>query len=64
MQWKNLRRIITPEDSKAAITDQSAKVILASSGMLCAGRSVKWVQDILPKKMIVFCLSDSLEAIL
>lgn len=50
MQWKNLRRIITPEDSKAAITDKSAKVILASSGMLCAGRSVKWVQDILPKE--------------
>ena len=50
MSWKNIRRIITPEDSKAAVADKSAKVILASSGMLTAGRSVKYVQSILPNE--------------
>lgn len=50
MSWENLKRVITPEDSKAAILDKSPKVILASSGMLTAGRALKWVQDILPKE--------------
>ena len=50
MSWKNIRRIITPEASKAAISDKGAKIICASSGMLCAGRSVKWVQSILPNE--------------
>lgn len=50
MAWKNIRRIITPEDSKAAITDSGAKVILASSGMLTAGRSIKWTQSVLPRE--------------
>lgn len=50
MSWKNIRRVINPEDSKAAITEKGAKVICASSGMLCAGRSVKWVQSILPNE--------------
>ena len=50
MSWKNIRRIITPEDSKASISDKSAKIICASSGMLCAGRSVKWIQNILPNE--------------
>lgn len=48
MSWENIRRVITPEDSKAAISDKGAKVILSSSGMLTAGRSVKWTQSILP----------------
>ena len=48
MSWRNIKRIITPEDSKAAIADKGAKVILSSSGMLTAGRSIKWVQNILP----------------
>lgn len=48
MSWKNIRRVVTPEDSKAAISDKEAKVILSSSGMLTAGRSVKWTQSILP----------------
>ncbi|MBQ0036834.1 MAG: MBL fold metallo-hydrolase [Firmicutes bacterium] len=47
MSWKNIKRIITSEDSKAAITEKGARVILSSSGMLTAGRSVKWVQNIL-----------------
>lgn len=50
MSWKNIKRIITPEDSKAAISSNGAKVILSSSGMLTAGRSVKWVQSVLPKE--------------
>lgn len=50
MSWKNIQRIITPEDSKAAIGDSSPKIILASSGMLTAGRSLRWVQNILPKQ--------------
>lgn len=50
LSWKNIRRVITPEDSKAAISDKGAKVICASSGMLTAGRSVKWVQSILPNE--------------
>lgn len=50
MAWKNIKRVITPEDSKAAISDKGAKVICASSGMLCAGRSVKWIQSILPNE--------------
>lgn len=48
MSWGNIKRIITPEDSKAAIADKGAKVICSSSGMLTAGRSIKWVQNILP----------------
>jgi metallo-beta-lactamase family protein len=48
MSWKNIKRIITPEDSKAAIADKGAKVICSSSGMLTAGRSVKWTQSLLP----------------
>ena len=50
MSWKNIRRVITPEDSKAFIADKGAKVICASSGMLCAGRSVRWIQSILPNE--------------
>ena len=50
ISWKNIKRIITPEDSKAAIADKGTKIICASSGMLTAGRSVKWVQSILPNE--------------
>lgn len=50
MSWKNIRRVITPEDSKDAISDKGAKIVCASSGMLTAGRSVKWVQSILPNE--------------
>lgn len=48
MEWKNFKRIIMPEDSIAAMKSEGAKVILSSSGMLTAGRSVNWVKDILP----------------
>lgn len=50
MSWTNIKRVITPEDSKAAIADKGAKVICSSSGMITAGRSVKWTQSILPQE--------------
>ena len=50
MNWENIKRIINPEDSKCAISDKSPKVICSSSGMLTAGRSIKWVQSILPNE--------------
>lgn len=50
MSWKNIKRVITPEDSKAAIADKGAKVVCSSSGMLTAGRSIKWTQSILPNE--------------
>ena len=50
MSWSNIKRIITPEESKAAIADKGAKIICASSGMMTAGRSVKWTQSILPNE--------------
>lgn len=48
MSWQNIVRIITPEDSMAAMSDKQPKIICSSSGMLTAGRSVKWTQSILP----------------
>lgn len=48
MEWKNIKRVVTPEESKAFVSDKGAKVICSSSGMLTAGRSIKWVQSILP----------------
>lgn len=57
MNWKNIRLIITPEDSRAAILDNGPKVILSSSGMITAGRSVYWAADILSHSndCILFC---------
>jgi len=65
MSWKNIKRIITPEDSRAAVADKGAKLILSSSGMLCAGRSIKWTQSILPNEddailFVGFAGSDTL----
>lgn len=50
MSWNNIKRVIQPEASKTAIADKGAKIILSSSGMLTAGRSVKWTQSILPNE--------------
>lgn len=57
VHWDNFEFIYDPEDSKDAVADKRAKVILSSSGMLTAGRSVKWVQSILPNEndCILFC---------
>lgn len=48
MNWKNIKRVVNPEDSKAAIASKGAKVVLSSSGMLTAGRSIHWTESILP----------------
>lgn len=50
LSWSNIRRIITPEESKKELTTKGAKIICASSGMMTAGRSVKWTQSILPNE--------------
>lgn len=65
LKWENFKFIDKSEDSKAAITDDRAKVILASAGMLTAGRSVKWTQSILPSYMdcimfIGYCATNTL----
>lgn len=49
MRWKNIEIVVTPDDSKAAVADGRAKVIVSASGMLTAGRSVKWCQSVLPR---------------
>lgn len=49
LAWKNLRFTADPSESKAAMADPTPKIVLASSGMLTAGRSVKWTQKILPQ---------------
>lgn len=48
MAWNNIQKVVTPEDSKSAVADNKPKVIISASGMLTAGRSVKWTQSILP----------------
>jgi metallo-beta-lactamase family protein len=50
MNWKNVKFAYTPEESKSVMADGKAKCVLSSSGMLQAGRSVKWVQHILPNQ--------------
>lgn len=50
MSWKNIRLVNEPEDSKAAVDSKKSAVILASSGMITAGRSVKWLKSILPNE--------------
>lgn len=49
LSWKNIVRIIEPEDSKNAVSTMNNCVILSSSGMLTQGRSVKWCKSVLPK---------------
>ena len=48
MSWKNIMRIITPEESKHAIDTMNNICILSSGGMLQSGRSVRWAMDLLP----------------
>jgi metallo-beta-lactamase family protein len=48
MNWSNLKFSYTPEESKSLLADGKSKCVLSSSGMLQAGRSVKWVQHVLP----------------
>lgn len=57
LSWKNLRLIVDPEESKACISEMGPKLVLSSSGMLTAGRSVRWVENFLPhdNDCILFC---------
>lgn len=47
LSWEKIKFIKSPEDSMATIADGKPKVVLASSGMLTAGRSVKWTQSVI-----------------
>lgn len=49
MNWNNFLFIYDYEDSAAAISDSTPKVILSSGGMLQSGRSVQWAQSIIPR---------------
>ena len=57
LQWKNLRLVESYDESAALIRDESAKVILSSSGMLTKGRSILHLENILPMKNshIILC---------
>lgn len=48
LSWKNLKRIVSPEDSKYAMENMTNILILSSGGMLQSGRSVKWAKELLP----------------
>ena len=50
LSWKNVKLVISPEDSKSAILSPGAKIILSSGGMLNAGRSVKWAESLLQRR--------------
>lgn len=49
MAWKNVKLIIDHNESANCISDNGAKVILSSGGMLQSGRSVYWAQSIIPR---------------
>ena len=55
--WKNFKEISDYNDSASCICDKQAKVVLSSSGMINAGRSVAWASSILKnnKDCILFC---------
>lgn len=48
LSWKNVKLVSEATESKAVMSDGKPKVVIASAGMLTAGRSVKWAQHILP----------------
>lgn len=49
MSWRNIIRVINPEESKRLQSTMNNICILSSGGMLQSGRSVRWAMDILPK---------------
>lgn len=55
--WKNVKFISDVDESKLCVADKSPKVILSSSGMMNAGRVLKYAKEILPdeKSTILFC---------
>lgn len=65
MEWSNIKLIVEPNDSKAAVKDDGPKIICASSGMLTAGRAVNWVVSLLPRRsdcilFIGYCSTNTL----
>lgn len=48
--WKNVKFVSHYEDTMAYIADPAPKIICSSSGMLNKGRSVLWLQNLLPKR--------------
>lgn len=57
MTWENVRLLSEYADSKALQESGEPCIILASSGMMNAGRSVSWAQKLLgsPNNHFVFC---------
>lgn len=57
MSWKNLTLITDPKESKANVSDKNPKIVISSSGMLTAGRSIHYVKEYLPdeRSTILFC---------
>ena len=55
--WKNVKFITEYENSKSVQDGNEPCIILASSGMMTAGRSVSWAQKLLgsSKNHFVFC---------
>lgn len=48
LSWKNLVRIVDPEESKYAMEHWTNICVLSSGGMLQSGRSVRWARELLP----------------
>ena len=48
LHWKNLIRIVDPNDSKNAMANMKNVCVLSSGGMLQSGRSVRWAESLLP----------------
>jgi metallo-beta-lactamase family protein len=57
LNWKNIKLIENPDESKANIGLDKPQVILSCSGMLTAGRSIKYCKSLLPNPnaTILFC---------
>lgn len=48
LEWKNIERIITPEQSKYAMENYKNCIVISSSGMCNVGRSKSWLMKMLP----------------
>ena len=57
LQWKNIKFITDPDESRAWQSDDSPAVIISSSGMMTHGRSRAYAKAMLgdSRNMIVFC---------
>jgi metallo-beta-lactamase family protein len=57
LNWKNLKMIVNPDESKANIGLDKPQIIISASGMLSAGRSIRYCKALLPNPnaTILFC---------